>query len=280
MSYPRIHRKIFNDAWLIEPAAYDAIRNTFLAHCARLADSSAAPKAADSAEPSAQPSKPYAVLDGVAIVPLRGIIGKRLSMLEMFCGGCDVDTFAARLQMAYDDAEAHTILIDVDSPGGTVTGVPEAAALVARLADAGGKEIVSYTETLNASAAYYISSQAHRVFASPSSSTGSIGVVITVANQAEYDKKLGVEYTTITTGKFKDLGNPHRAMTDDEQKLLQAEAFELFHDFADAVAHARGVTRSHVEALEARVFRGDEAVARGLVDGLADTRAALLRRLS
>ena len=288
MKYPHIHQKIFNEPWLIEADAYDSIRQSYLAHVGipALLDGvqvSARPEvAAFLGQPKAEAdsaAKPYAIIDGVAIVPMHGILGKMLSSMETMCGGADIDAVLGSLDAAYADPLARSFVLHVNSPGGTVTGGPEAAAHVAALAALGDKEIVAYTETVNASLAYYISSQAHRVFASPSSRVGSIGTVITLVNQVAADDSAGLQFTTFKTGKFKDMGNPHRALTQEETLAIQGELADINADFVSAVATARNISPESVVALEAAVFRGSQAQAHGLIDGTANSLAALLAAL-
>lgn len=286
MKYPLIHQKIFNEPWLIEESVYGSIRQTFLARCGihamldgqSLAEQSPKPTAfLGNARSGREEAKLFAQIGGTAIVPMHGIIGKMLSSFEMYCGGMDIDAFMAAVDAAMADDSVESVLMHIDSPGGTVTGVPEAAARLAAHAAAGEKDLIAFTETMSASAAYYLGSQAHRFFAAPSSRVGSIGVVVTLENRVEADALEGLSYTTFTSGRLKDLGNPHRAMTKEEEAIIEGDVMELARDFWAAVAAGRGIEPDAVQATEAHLFRAKEALELDLIDGLASNVAEVLQ---
>lgn len=290
MSYPRIHEKIFGEPWLVAPDTYDAIRRTFLAHVA--AKSSADPEslrpeipaldphaaAFFAAGPSRGREKLYHQIGATAVLGFSGIIGKRLGWLETFCGGLDVDQMTGILSSAYADDSVESIILHLDTPGGTVTGVPEAAYYLASLAAQGEKEIVAYTDTLMASAGYYIAAGAHRIVASPSSRVGSIGVVGTLLDCTQFDAIEGLKYTTYKSGKYKDLGNPHREATPEESAKIQAEVDAIAAEFFARVRQYRPEAQEEVFAAD--VYRGSEALRVGLVDALASSLEELLEQLA
>lgn len=291
MKYPLIHHKIFSEPWLLEEAAYNSVRQTFLAHCGMSAimENMGEPMVSVPERMSfldehgvshpQDESRLYNHIGSTAIVPMHGIVGKMLSGLEMMCGGCDIDTFLAGLDSAMAAPDIENIILHQHTPGGTAVGVPEAAARVAHHVSANTKEIISFTETQSCSAGYYIGSQAHRFIAAPSSVVGSIGAVATIETQVGKDAADGLVYTTFTSGRLKDLGNPHRAMTSEEKELMSTRIQLLGHEFAEAVASGRGLKVEDVKALEAGYFRGTEALELRLIDGLAANVAEVLQLL-
>jgi signal peptide peptidase SppA len=171
------------------------------------------------------------------------------------------------------DPNVTAIVIDVDSPGGSVSGVDELAAEI--YAARGKKTIVAISNTLNASAALYISSAASELVVMPSSLTGSIGVYNAHEDDSEYLAKLGIKITLISAGKFKVEGNPYEPLDPvalAAQKLLVDGYYNLF---VKAIAKFRGVKVAEVTDGfgEGRVLMAADAVASGMADriGTLDT---------
>lgn len=278
-NYPHIWQKVFNEPWLVSLSTYDAIRQTLLARMtgkgAEMAPPIVEPKAALFGSDS---EESYIVgPNSTAIVPLSGIIGKRLSAMEMLCGGCSLDAARESFQAALADPSVKTVILWGDTPGGTVTGVPEFANMVFDASLHSGKQILGYSDTLCCSAGYYILSQCHEMLAAPSATVGSIGVVITLVDQTAKDANDGLSYTTIKSGAYKDTGNPHRKMESDELAMMQAEVDAIAGEFFGAVNR----TRPDVDCvgLGARVLTGEAALEAGLVDSNFDSIDELLAAL-
>lgn len=283
MQYPRIHQKIFNEPWAITPGAYDAVRQTFLGrlHSEDLLASSPPGFLSPAAIFPVETQKTDTPAEGdptLAIIPISGIIGKRLSSLETMCGGCDVDQIRAALDNALLDPRIETIVLHADTPGGTVTGTPELSRHIYQAALQTDKRLIGYTDTLCASAGYYILSQCHALYAAPTAHVGSIGVVMSYLDATEADAKAGLKYHTLTSGAYKDTGNPHRAMRDDEVAMLEGRLQDLAADFFAAVARVRPEVDS--AGLEAKVLTGDAAQAAHLIDGQYSTLDDLLADLA
>ena len=250
--------------------AYDSLLQQFLTHCAIGARVPAA--IAD----NATEETPDQSLPGIAVIPITGIIGKRLGMMETMCGGYDLEQLYTSLAIARSDPSIHTIILHADTPGGAVTGVPEMAEVIYEAVQNGGKLVLGYTDTLCASAGYYLLSQCHQVFAAPSSLVGSIGVVTSMVDRSKADAMAGISYTTIKSGAMKDLGNPHRPATSAELEAIQANIDAIAAQFFSDVQRVRGIDP---KPLEAAVFSGADALEKGLVDGLYPTLDALIESL-
>lgn len=280
-NYPHIWQKVFNEPWAILPSSYDSIRETLLAqmHGREFAALGKSEFAALGLGRESNPSKPFAdAPNGTAIVTIDGIIGKRLSMMEALCGGCDLDQVRIALLAAAESRAHENIIIYAHTPGGQVVGTPEFADLVYDITMHSGKQVFGYTDTMCCSAGYWALSQCHEFLAAPSAIVGSIGVVRSHVDQSAKDEQDGIRYTTIKSGKYKDTGNPHRALTDDEiaraQESVNARAAEFFA--------AVNRVRPEVDCLglEADVLSGSEALAANLVDSNFDTIDDLLEALS
>jgi len=165
---------------------------------------------------------------------------------------------------ATEDPEIDAIVIDVDSPGGTVTGVPEAAEAIERAATE--KPVIAYTGGMMASAAYWISASADAIVAAPSADVGSIGVYTAFLDRTRQFEQEGIDVELFKHGKFKAMGMPGVALTDEQRALIQEGVDEIAGWFKGFVQQSRpGVS---TDAMEGQTFLGKNAVAVGLVDAL------------
>jgi len=127
-----------------------------------------------------------------------------------------------------------------------------------------------------ASGGYYVASAASRIFASPGTVTGSIGVIVYYPNLQGLFDKIGYSMTAIKGGQFKDLGNPDREMTAEEKALLQETVDEVHRQFIEAVVEARHIPREKVQAIaDGRIITGETARKLGLVDELGNFEDAI-----
>jgi ClpP class serine protease len=122
--FPQIISKVYEQPWLITPAKHRAIQRLITAHM----DGHGMDMPKDDGEEEAEE---IAMDGGTAIIPVHGIIGKHLSMLETMCGGCDLDRVSQMLDVAAADESVKRVLLDFRTPGGTVTGFPELARKIA-----------------------------------------------------------------------------------------------------------------------------------------------------
>lgn len=212
-------------------------------------------------------------LGPVGLVPVKGPIGKDLSKVDTLLGAVDLNQVEADLELFAADPSVKTILLDMNSPGGTVVGVPEVAALVREIS--AKKKVVAFGPA--ASAAFWIASQASEYFATPSTvGIGSVGVFIPVLDRTGELKAKGLSVEIIKSGKYKGQ-IPGLPLSDDARAALQAEVIDLHNEFKADVLAVR--SRINPDDLEGQVFNGKRAAARGFVTGLVRNRAELLARL-
>lgn len=246
------------------------------AAAAALAAKNARPPAAAPA-PEEPPTKPYRIEERVAVVPLSGtILARRTACMKKFPAMFDVaacDEFSAAVLAASLDPDADMIALDVDSPGGQVRGVPEAAGAV--LAARERKPVCAFTAGACCSAAYWIASQANAVFASPSASVGSIGVFMAFLDTSRKMENEGLRVELFSTGKYKGAGVTG-SLTEAQREHFQAEVLEIFDEFRAAVA-PRGIPE---EAMQGQTFSGRRAAAARLIDGFALTPLQAARTLA
>ena len=203
----------------------------------------------------------------VAIVEVEGIIGVGAS------GGVDTDAIVRMLGEHRDNPSVAAVVLRVNSPGGVVAPTQEIFAAVERVR-AAGKPVVASMGSVAASGGYYVAVAANRVYANPGTLTGSIGVVMQLANVEGLLKKVGVDYIVVKAGAYKDIGNIARPMKPEERQVLQALLDDVYGQFVKAVAERRGLDEKTVRGFaDGRIYSGQQARALKMVDemgGLED----------
>lgn len=173
------------------------------------------------------------------------------------------------------DAAVKAVVLRIDSPGGTVVAAQEIHGAVTRLRRDGRTVVVSMGDVA-ASGGYYIACAADRVYASPGTLTGSIGVIMQFPHFQGLLGKIGVGTTTIKSGEFKDLGNSFREATERDRRVLQTLVDDVYAQFVSAVAEGRKLPADQVRKLaDGRIYSGRQARELGLVDELGDLDAAV-----
>jgi protease-4 len=211
--------------------------------------------------------------DKVAVIELTGVM---TSSHNVGTRAVSARKIIAQLEKYREDDAVKAIVLRVDTPGGTVVAAQEIHAELMRLRAGAGKKIVVSMGDLAASGGYYVACAADRVFASPGTLTGSIGVIMQFPNYQGLFGKLGLGTNTIKSGEFKDVGNGARAMSDRDRKLLQGLVDDVYSQFVEAVAQGRRLPTEQVLALsDGRVYSGRQAKQLGLVDELGDLDAAI-----
>jgi signal peptide peptidase SppA len=207
----------------------------------------------------------------VAVLPLYGIINQRYSGDFSGPQGTSVQEFTQQFRTAMNDPNVKAIVIDVDSPGGTVSGVDELATEIYNARKQGTKKITAVSNCLMASAAYYIASQANELCVSPSSLTGSIGVYSLHEDDSTALENLGVKFTFVSAGKYKVEGNNYQPLDDEARAAMQGVVDDFYDLFTKAVARGRGVAVKNVRNGfgEGRVLTANDAVKQGLADRVA-----------
>lgn len=216
--------------------------------------------------------------NGVAVVPVIGSISYRANMLEEFSGGTSMQMLQRAFRDAVNDPNVGTVVLDIDSPGGSVDGVPEFAdEIMAARAD---KKIIAVADTMAASAAYWIMSAASEAVVTPSGAVGSVGVYMLHVDESKALEAEGVDPTFISAGKFKTEGNPFEPLSDEARENFQSDVDAYYTMFVKAVAKGRGVSVSDVRNGfgQGRLVLAKDAKAQGMVDRI-DTLSNVLSRL-
>jgi len=198
----------------------------------------------------------------VVVAELTGVIGVTTEQ------GLDSDSLVRELDRYREDPSVAAVVIRINSPGGVVAPTQEIFAAVQRLR-AAKKPVVASLGAVAASGGYYVAVAADRVFANPGTLTGSIGVVMQLANLEGLLRKVGVEYVVVKSGEYKDIASIARAMRPEERRVLQALLDDVYAQFVSAVADRRGLDRDAVLGFaDGRIYSGRQALALKMVDEL------------
>jgi signal peptide peptidase SppA len=200
------------------------------------------------------------------VVNLTGFITQKSSLLSLLFGGTSAEWFASTVAAAMADPEVGAVVMNVDSPGGSVFGMTEAAAVIR--AARGKKPLMAIANPLAASGGYYLASQADEVVMAPSALVGSIGVKVVHVDESEALKQAGLSVTEITYGRRKVEESSARPLTDDARAAIQGRVDYYGRLFEADVAKGRRVSVATVRDKygEGAMFTANDAKARGLVD--------------
>lgn len=271
MNFERLIRQAVCEAWYIETGAYHAALAAVpaVAHVIRgngiKIEANMFESRSDWVEEHSATARTQD-LNGVRVIPITGVIGMDLSEWEIYGENTDVLEVEALLYAALQDENIGSIVLAMDSPGGTVSGVPELATLIAEIS--AQKPVVVHTRRLMASAAYFLAAGARAIFATPSAQVGSIGVYLPLLDISGLYEKLGLRVDLIVNeqGTHKAAGYPGTTLTDEQRAGLQMRVDHAFRVFRDHVLTHRSVAE---DALTGQVMWGSEGVEPGLIDALA-----------
>ncbi|AMV30069.1 Putative signal peptide peptidase SppA [Gemmata sp. SH-PL17] len=246
-SYPHVLAAFYGSPWAIIPSKLQEIEAVLwrrVAGGAQKAESLAFDDS-DFEPSSSQEKKPYKLQGAAAIIPVHGTITPRPSVFASWSGGASAEGVGRAVEQAAADPQAEAIVLDIDSPGGSVFGMPEAAAKI--LAARKSKPIYAVANHVAASAAYWIATQAHTIAVTPAGQVGSVGVVWAHTDVSAFDEKLGYKTTYITAGTYKAEGAAEYPLTPGARDEMQRVVNEYYAMFVGAVAKGRGVKADRVE---------------------------------
>lgn len=272
--YPYLARAIYETPWAIHPSKLDEILS-FVS--AKLQGEDIPQDQIDAVSAAARRPGPYRMSGSVAVLPLVGTIVPRAGGLAEMSGATSVQRYRASFRAALEDDRVSAIVLDIDSPGGMVDGVPELADEI--YAARGVKPIIAQANTFIGSAAYWIASQADEIVVSRSGEVGSIGVLMAHVEEGEYWKAKGVNVTYIAAGRYKTEGNPYERLSDEAREHFQSQINTYYGMFVNAVARGRGVAVATVRETfgEGRMVLANDAVRRGMADRVATMRQTIAR---
>ena len=199
--------------------------------------------------------------DKIAIIEIDGVIIDSKETLEEIEGVSKND-------------KVKGVVIRINSPGGGVAPSQEIYSELRKLSSI--KPVVASLSSVAASGGYYIASAANKIVANSGTLIGSIGVIMDFSNVQGLFEKVGLKNNVIKSGKYKDIGSPHRDMTLDERRLLQSVIDNVHGQFISAIVDGRKLDRELVEKVaDGRVFSGEQALVMKLVDSLGTINDAI-----
>lgn len=229
--------------------------------------------------PLASEQRAYQLVDGtsVAVLEIAGVIAPKANMFTRISGGAAASLLQQQVQSMAADPRVKAVVVDADSPGGNVLGIPALAEAVRALAAV--KPTVTVCTGTMASAMYWVGSASNAVYLSGATDfVGSIGVVSTHS----YDpRKSAVQTTEITAGKYKRMGSDNAPLDAEGRAYMQAQVDQMYRVFVEAVASHRQASVDDVLAhmADGRIFIGQQAIDAGLADGFS-TVDAMVERLA
>ena len=209
----------------------------------------------------------------IAVIPLSGTITIEGSSL---LSGSTITPDLVRyyLAKAERDRSVKAIVLRIESPGGEIEPCQEILLEIERIKET--MPVVVSMGEMAASGGYYISTQANKIVAMPSTQTGAIGVISSAINVQGLLDKLGIQIEIFKGGKYKDMYWGLRELTPEEQAIMQGMVNEYYEQFVDVVAEGRGLSTEEVRNLATgQLYSGTEAKELGLVDELGDLNTAI-----
>ena len=202
------------------------------------------------------PSSGISFADKIGVIPIEGPI-------------TDSRPVVSQLIDFRKNRRIKAIILRVDSPGGGVGPSQEIYREVRRTVKS--KTVIASMGGVAASGGYYIASGTNKIVANPGTITGSIGVIMEFIRLEDLLKKIGISMEVLKSGEFKDVGSPHRKMSERERTMITDLISDVQSQFVEAVADGRGMSIDKVrEIADGRILSGAQAKALGLVDSLGN----------
>jgi capsid assembly protease len=267
---PHVAARVYGTPLLLAPSKVAAI---IAAIGPRLTGDGGLPAPAawhdDEGPETGAPGRPYGITpEGIGILPVVGSMVRRGAFLDAMSGLQSYAALVADVETALADPGVRGLLLELDTPGGEAGGAFDAFDTIRKAVNASGKPVWSIANEGALSAGYALAAVTDRIWVTRTGEVGSIGVVALHTDQSKADAKAGLTYTYIHAGEHKVDGNPHEPLSNPVRADLQRDVDALYEMFVEHVALHRGMSADDLRATEARVYRGADAVAAGLADGL------------
>lgn len=215
-------------------------------------------------------------LVGIAVLPVEGILDSGESETTLMMEVTGARTVSQLLRKSARDPRIKALVVYVDSPGGSAAAAQEIFHAILRFKERTGRPVIAAMGDVAASGGFYVACAADKVYALPSTLTGSIGVIWQSVNVERLLANLGIKPETLKAGQFKDTGSFFRSMTPQERELLQQMLKDVHEQFIADVARGRKLPVEKVRTIaDGRILTGRQAKALGLVDELGSLEDAL-----
>ncbi len=235
------------------------------------AEANAMQMQADKAGTEAPESNLLSMIEGAAVVEIKGKLVNTNSWYNSYFGLVSYDAIREAIIEAVDMG-AGSILFDIDSPGGSVSGMKDLSSFIQTL----DIPTISHTSSTAASAGYFLAISAEKTYMDSMAETGSVGVVMTLMEYTEAMKKSGVHAEVFRSGKHKQAGNPYEKLTAENRNHMKSQVMTYANKFYEFVSEQRGIPLpAMTEIKTGKTFIGEEALAAGLVDKIMSFDEAL-----
>lgn len=263
--YQHVLRAVFSTPWVILHDYMQLVSDVLVRHMAGFTISASDLERIEAARRQSRPAPPQ----GVAVLPLHGVIVPKASLFSDISGATSVEGFRSMFRAALADPDVGSIVLDVDSPGGSAEQIPEMAQEIRE--SRGRKPITAVANGMSASGAYWLASQADEFVATRSGIVGSIGVITAHEDMSKAAEMAGLKVTTVATPKFKGEMTPFEPLSSDAEAHIRSMVDEFYSMFVSDVAKGRGVSRETVrkDFGEGRVVTASVGVKQGMIDRIA-----------
>ena len=210
----------------------------------------------------------YTTDNKIRVIPIHGVIAKRMNLFSKISGGTSTELLKTEIETAIADDSVKSILLDIESPGGSVDGPFELSDFI--YASRGQKPIYAFANGLMASAAYLIGSAADNIIGTQTAQIGSIGVITKHMDYSRRDEQNGVITTIITSGKYKAIGAENKPLSKEDKQYIQSRLDYFYTMFVNSIARNRNVSTEKVlsDMADGRIFIGRQAQDAGLIDSI------------
>lgn len=279
---PRIAARIFAEPWLIREAKHESIRSQFRAALT-------APRAGylseedddDDHRPQLQQRADMDCLScleieqGIAIVPVCGILGKHLDMIESLCGGFDLDELNAQCLALMNRGDVHTVVFHFNTPGGAAAGVADSAQCMLDLA-ASGRKLIAYCDEA-CSGGMWLAAACDEIHCGQSAMLGSISALCAILDESKAFEMEGLMMQVFTDGALKGAGIEGTSLTPAQRADIQGRVEHIGGMFKSFITQRRPAIDPAI--MQGQWFYGDQALENGLADQLHPTLAHCIASL-
>jgi protease-4 len=212
----------------------------------------------------------------IGLIHVDGVINSGTSDGGLFSGSvAGSERLVNLLEKARKDDDIKAVVLRINSPGGSAAASEEIYQEVLRVKKE--KPVYASMGDVAASGGYYIAAACDKIYANGATATGSIGVIMESPDMSGLYKKLGIDMQVVKSGKYKDMGNPARALTPEEKQLIQGMINDTYEQFVSAVSNGRKMPTDKVKALATgQIYTGRQAEKLGLIDELGGLRDTVL----
>lgn len=285
-SLPRIAARIYAEPWLIREAKHESIRSQFRAALAKS-------EGFQALLPNGEPEDDYhgpeklqhradmdclaclEIEQGIAIVPVTGILGKHLSLLETLCGGFDLDTLNAQCLALMNRADVTTVVFHFNTPGGAAAGVADSAQCMLDLA-ASGRRLIAYCDEA-CSGGMWLAAACDEIHCGQSAMLGSISALCAILDESKAFEMEGLQMQVFTDGTLKGAGIEGTSLTPAQRSDIQSRVEHIGSMFKTFMQSRRPALTP--ESMQGQWFYGDQALQNGLADALHPTLAHCIASL-